>query len=254
MFYEPFATGNSLIHRLDPRIKLISATLFSFIIALSHQIHTLLAGVALAILLLGLACLNMREVLKRLMVVWGFLLLLWVVLPVTYGGESLFQLGILRFSRQGIDLALQITIKSNAILLLLMTLVTTMGFVRLGYALSFFRVPSKLVYLLLFTYRYVFVIEQEYQRLTRAARIRSFRPRTNLHTYRTYAYLIGMLFVRASVRAERIYQAMRCRGFKGQFYCLQDFTIGPIDWVWVGLTGLFSIVLLLIEWHVPWPS
>jgi cobalt/nickel transport system permease protein len=253
MFSEPFAAGNSMIHQIDPRIRLLLATLLSFTIALSHQVTTLLAALALSILLLGLARLNAKEVLKRLMVAWGFLLLLWLILPVTYGGESAYEFGFLSFSRQGIDLAVQISLKSNAILLLLMTLVTTMGFVQLGYGLSFFKVPSKLVYLLLFTYRYVFVIEQEYQRLSRAARIRCFRPRTNLHTYRTYAYLIGMLFVRASLRAERIYQAMRCRGFKGQFYCLQDFNFKPADWVWTFLMGLGMVGLISLEWSNYWP-
>jgi cobalt/nickel transport system permease protein len=248
MFYEPFATGDSLIHRIDPRIRLILATLLSFIIALSYQITTLLAALALSVLLLGLARLNAAEVLKRLMIVWGFLLLLWLVLPVTYGGESVYTFGFLSISRPGIDLAVQISLKSNTILLLLMTFVTTMGFVQLGYSLSYFGVPSKLVYLLLFTYRYVFVIEQEYHRLIRAARIRSFRPRTNLHTYRTYAYLIGMLFVRASLRAERIYRAMRCRGFKGQFYCLQEFSVKPSDWVWTFLMGLVMVGLMTVEW------
>ena len=249
MFHEPFAIGHSPIHRLDPRLRLAGAALFSFIIALSHQVHTLLTALTMTVGLLLLAALDFREVLKRLLAVGGFLLLVWLVLPLTFGGEHLYQWGLFSISRPGIDLALQISLKSSAILLLLMALVTTMGFVHIGYALSALHVPTKLVFLLLFTYRYLFVIDQEYQRLTRAARIRCFRPRTNLHTYRTYAYLIGMLFVRASLRAERIYQAMCCRGFRGQFYCLQDFKIKPSDWCGAILMGTGMIVLLFLEWR-----
>ena len=85
-------------------------------------------------------------------------------------------------------MAAQITLKSNAILLALVALVTTMNFSILGYALNWLHVSDKIVHLLLMTYRYVFVIDQEYQRLIRAARIRGFQPGTNLHTYKTYAY------------------------------------------------------------------
>ena len=98
-----------------------------------------------------------------------------------------------------------------------------MPLATLGYALNRLRVPDKIVHLLLMTYRYVFVLEQEYQRLMRAVKIRGFQPATNLHTYRTYAYVVGMLFVRAAERAERVQQAMLCRGFKRKFYCLQEF-------------------------------
>ena len=44
-----------------------------------------------------------------------------------------------------------------------------------------------------------------------------------MHTYRTYAYLLGMLFVRASERSARVHQAMKCRGFDGRFHSLDRF-------------------------------
>ncbi len=42
----------------------------------------------------------------------------------------------------------------------------------------------------------------------RAIKIRGFVRGTSLHCYKTCAYLIGMLFVRASARAERVYQVI----------------------------------------------
>ncbi|MFW5635287.1 MAG: energy-coupling factor transporter transmembrane component T family protein, partial [Thermodesulfobacteriota bacterium] len=139
-------------------------------------------------------------------------------------------------------------LKSHAILLVLIALAATMNSATLGYVLDYFRLPPKLVYLLLLTYRYIFVIEQEYIRLSRAARLRSFHPRTNLHTYRTYAYLVGMLFVRAAARAERVYKAMRCRGFQGKIYCLRSFAVTRLDWIWTGLLGAWMVCLAVLEW------
>ena len=96
------------------------------------------------------------------------------------------------------------------------------------------------------TYRYVFVLEQEYQRLMRAVKIRGFQPATNLHTYRTYAYVVGMLFVRAAERAERVQQAMLCRGFKRKFYCLQEFKAGRGGLIFSLLmsAALFGLVVI----------
>jgi cobalt/nickel transport system permease protein len=97
------------------------------------------------------------------------------------------------------------------------------------------------------SYRYLFVIEQEYQRLLRAVKIRGFVPRTSMHTYRTYAHIIGMLFVRAAARADRVYHAMLCRGFKGQFFCLQDFRVDRQGWLFSTAMSVIIIGLIFLE-------
>ncbi|OQY03381.1 MAG: cobalt ECF transporter T component CbiQ [Desulfobacteraceae bacterium 4572_123] len=248
MITEPFAIGNSWIHRIDPRLKIVFATLYSFIIALSDRFPTLFAGLVISISLVVMARLNIRRVSGRLAVVSGFFLLLWIVMPLTYEGPVMYRLGPLAFTRPGIILSSKITLKSISILLAFMALVATMTFATLGYALDRLHISGKLVHLFLLTYRYIFVIEQEYQRLMRAARIRNFCPGTNMHSYKTYAYIIGMLFVRASARARRVHQAMLCRGFKGRFYCLREFKSARCDWFFLILMALISTGLIYLQW------
>jgi cobalt/nickel transport system permease protein len=248
MITEPFAVGNSWIHKTDPRLKIIFATLYSFIIALSDKFPALITGLLISIGLVALSGLNIRQVSRRVAVVFGFLLLLWGLLPLTYEGPALYRLGPLDFTRPGIMLSALITLKSISILLAFMALVGTMTFATLGHALDRLHISGKLVHLFLLTYRYIFVIEQEYQRLLRAARMRSFRPGTNMHSYRTYAYIIGMLFVRASARARRVHQAMICRGFKGRFYCMQEFSSAGCDRVFLTLMVLIATGQIYLQW------
>ena len=92
------------------------------------------------------------------------------------------------------------------------------------------------------------MIEEEYLRLMRAAKIRGFRPGTNANTYRTYSYVIGMLFLRAATRSERVHQAMRCRGFNGQFYSLQEFQTTEASWVFAIMMATITIGLIIMEW------
>jgi cobalt/nickel transport system permease protein len=56
-----------------------------------------------------------------------------------------------------------------------------------------------------------------------------------------------MLFVRAAARAERVHQAMLCRGFKGKFYSLQDFQMSSASWIFALLMTAVIIGLILIE-------
>jgi cobalt/nickel transport system permease protein len=248
MLEEPFATGHSQIHRLDPRLKVLFATVYSFVVALSDRFPSLFAALALSFLMIGLARLNIREVAKRVLIVNGLILFFWLVLPLTFEGVVLFYLGPFAVTREGLLISARITLKSNAILLAFLALIASTSIATLGHALNRLRIPEKIVHLLLLTYRYVFVIEQEYQRLVRATKIRGFRPKSNMHTYRTYAYLIGMLFVRASERAARVHQAMLCRGFKGKFYCLREFSFSRLDFIWSAFMAIAVIGLVIVEW------
>lgn len=239
-----------MLHRVDPRCRLAAAVIFSVIVALSYRPVTLICGLAGAALMIAGARLNLWQVVKRLGVLLGFLLLIWIVLPITYDGSVLTKIGPFDIVEEGVVLSLQITAKSIAILASFMALAATMTVGVMGHTLGRMGIPDKLVYLLLMTYRYIFVIEQEYRRLVTAIKIRGFSPGTNLHTYRTYAYLVGMLFVRASVRAKRVSQAMRCRGFHGKFYSLYQFVPTPYNYFFIIFFLGLTMLLLTLEWGV----
>lgn len=248
---EAFSEGHSLVHRLDPRVKLIVAALFSIIVAIAHSLRVVGPALCLAGFWLALARLRLRKVGARLLMVNSFILLLWVFLPFSFPGETAFTLGPLTATRQGLELTALITLKSNAILLALISLVATTAIPTLGQAMHRLYLPDKLCHLLLFTYRYLYVFEQEYQRLRRALKIRGFQPRTNLHTYRTYAYLVATLLVRSYDRAQRVYQAMLCRGFKGTFYSLRQFALHRRDLVFLLTMLPLLITLILVGYRFP---
>ncbi len=248
MFDEPFAVGHSYIHRIDPRHRIVTAIIYSFVVALAERFVPLISAVVISLVLAGVARLNPMRLLRRLMVVFGFLALLWMILPLTAKGPLVTQIGPLGLHRAGIFLAARISLKTMAILIEFTALVATIPLATLGHALNQMRVSDKLVYLILMTYRYIHLLENEYQRMVRAIRMRGFLPGTNVHTYKTYAYLIGMLFVRSVARAERIEWAMRCRGFHGRFYQLVDFLPTPATRIFSGMMAIMIVSIAILEW------
>ena len=248
MLQEPFAQGHSLVHRTDPTLRIVLVSFYSSTVALMTHPPALVVALCFSILLAALAGLALKPLATRMVVACGVLVFVWLVVPVTFADDPMAHVGPIAISRSGVDLCLRVTLKALAILLAFMALVATMPTAALGHCLQRLGMPTKLVQLLLLAYRYIFVIEQEYQRLLRAAKIRSFRPGSNMHTYRTYAYLVGMLFVRASERADRVHHAMKCRGFKGRFFTLIHYP--PTGWnaiLGVG-TGLVNLMLIYWEW------
>ena len=139
---------------------------------------------------------------------------------------------------------LLITFRANTIMIATTALLGTMEPSHLGFALDSMRLPAKLVHTLLFMVRYIEVIHVEYHRLRDALRLRGFRPRCSLHTFKTFGYLIGLLLLRSLDRSERIIEAMKCRGFRGRFYVLSTFMISTRDVVFSTIVS-FSVVLLV---------
>jgi cobalt/nickel transport system permease protein len=245
---EGFAAGNSLIHNLDPRVKTIVAAVFSVTVGVSDRYSALIPALFIALIFVFLARLSFKRVCLRLIIVNGLLLLLWLFIPFTMEGEHVLSLGPLSASKEGIAYSAMITIKANSIILILIALMSTMPVFTMGKAMRHMHVPAKMVHLFLFTYRYIHAIHREYLRMINTIKIRGFQPATNMHTYRTYAYLVGMLFVRSHDRAERVRAAMLCRGFKGRFYDLSEFSIKNSDVVVMALSVMAIIILGLLQW------
>lgn len=243
MMDEEFAHSESIMHVVDPRVKIIVAFCFILLVATTKSFTVVTVALSVSIMLVLMARLPLRMVTKRLLAANSFVLFLWLTLPITYGGEPLFELGPLSVAKEGVTLATLITLKTNTIVLSIIALLATSTIASLGHALEGLGLPGRLCFLLLFSYRYIFVIYNEYQKLSRAAQMRCFQPSTSIHTYKTVAYLFGMTLVNSYNRGTRIHQAMLLRCFNGQLIPLSQHTLTGKDILF--LLGGISITAAL---------
>lgn len=234
----------SWIDNLDARVRVVCSALFALVVVSSQQFLPALLGLLLAFILVKASKLNIKRTLRRVVAMDFFMLTLICVLPFTTPGESMFTVFGLSASWQGLSHALLITIKANAVLLVLFSLVATMSASTLGHALAHLKVPDKLVHLMLFMVRYLDVISTEYKKMRRAMQARAFVMGTNRHTWKSIGYLFGMLLIRSVERAERIADAMKCRGFCGRFYLNDKMKIGQEDVIFASMFLCFLILLI----------
>lgn len=75
------------------------------------------------------------------------------------------------------------------------------------------RVPALLITTLALMHRYLFVLSEEAERMRRARASRTLSPQRRAR-WHSLASVVSQLFVRASERAERIYDAMCARGWR----------------------------------------
>jgi len=250
MIEEEFVKDNSLIHNIDPRIKIVCALLYSCLIAVSNKLSVALLGLCFAIMILAVARLNIAFVLKRLLIVNVFIFFLWLTLPFSFPGNAIMTIGNLKMTEQGIAYTLLLTIKCNAIIIVNIGLISTCGIFQIVHALRHLAVPDKLIHLFFFLYRYAHILLFEYAKLKDTLKIRGFKPNTSVHTYRTYGSIIGALLLKGYERSEHIHKAMICRGFKGKYWLLDHFKITKKDIVVAGILALSIIWLGIVQWAI----
>jgi cobalt/nickel transport system permease protein len=228
--FDPLPCPDSPLRRLDPRWKLAALLLAA---ALAAAIRTLPpAGLALlgALALAALARLPPRWYLRRVAAVGLFLALFTLPLPFLLEGPGpAWRLGPVAVSWHGASVALFVAAKALTVLTFMLVLLASAPLEDTLKAAHALRLPGLLVQLAVLTYRYVFVLSGELGRLRVALRVRGYRNRANRHSYRTVGHVAGTLLVRGYERAERVGQAMRCRGFTGRFHSLARFRTTAAD-------------------------
>ncbi len=106
-----------------------------------------------------------------------------------------------------------VAVKSAICLLTVIVVSNTTPFSEILRVLRSARVPGLLITTIALMHRYLFVLVEEAERMRRARASRTFM-RQRRGRWPTLATVVGQLFVRASERAERIYDAMCARGWK----------------------------------------
>ncbi len=251
--FDRYESGESLIHRLDPRVKVVVTVLFiisNTLLPDGAWLAFLLAW-GLALLTNTLAGLPLSYAFKRSFVALPFALAA-ITLIFTVPGQSVlvwpFGPWTLTVTDAGLVRFTSIVIRSWLSVQMAILLVATTQFPDLMHALRHLRVPSLLVAVFSFMYRYLFVLADEVIRLLRARDSRS----AHLPGYRSggsiswrarvAGNMAGQLFLRSYERSDRVYNAMLARGYTGHFLTLNPHLMRPRDWA----AGVLAIILLLL--------
>jgi len=237
--------SNSAVSRIDPRVRFLTALWLAACTAVVRNPPAVGFALAAGLALVAAARIPPRRVIRRLVPLNIFMLLVLLTLPWTVPGRPLLNIGPAVLTAEGLQRALLLAARGNALMLMMIALLGTMEVTDIAHALSRLHLPARLVGLFIITIRYIEVLHHhEFDRLARAMKSRSFRPRADLHTYRSYGYLLGMFMVRSFERAERILRAMKSRGFDGRLPALEAPPLRPADIAFAVSTAFAGIIML----------
>jgi len=246
-FIDEYSHLNSVIHRLDPRTKLIASLAFVVAVVLTPASNwrVFASYFAVVAFMLAFSRLPIVYVLKRSLVVLPFVLLIAIFIPFLQGGEVaasyhiwLWQVSI---TYNGLMILANVLVKSWLCILALILLSSTTRLDNLLKGLRQLGMPQVMILILSFMYRYIFVLVDEAMRIQQARNSRNFGG-SWLHHMKTIGHMVGTLFIRSYERGERIYAAMLARGFDGQTRTLYKLRFKQAD---AYFSAAFSLLLVL---------
>ena len=250
-FIDHLALGDSPVHRLDARAKLLAVVGYSVVLISfdRYAVADLTPMAVLPLVLLWFGRVPVRFALKRVAILCPFILMLVLMSPIYDRVPRAVTFCPWHGTVSGGWLtAADIAIKFALGLMALTAMMCTTRFALLLEAMRRLGMPQVVVLQLGFLYRYLFVLIDEAMRVRRA---RDFRGAALAPASRRLAAVggvIGTLFIRTLDRSQRVQLAMSARGYRGEPHSLSRLRLTALD-VWFLLTVV--VYLVACRWAYP---
>ncbi|MEM3563244.1 MAG: cobalt ECF transporter T component CbiQ [Candidatus Jordarchaeaceae archaeon] len=248
---EKSTSIDSPVHRLDPRVKLLSLVAIFCAVTLENAVF-LGALLVLLLVLVLLSRIPLKLYLAKASFIPLFSLIIALPIPFIVSGNPLTFIHVygytyLTVSFEGLYRAvvfvLRVWIASGAAILL----ISTTNFSSLAVALRKLGVPEIFTSLLLITYRYIFLFAGEALSMVQARNMRSFGKESVLRRIRVVGQMIGSLFIRAYERGEQVYYAMLSRGYTGKIDSYRSQKMKKKDAAFLTLVLSLALGLIFVD-------
>lgn len=213
---EAMARGDSCVHRLlaVTKVALLLAYLLAVVSFGRYDVSGLAPMFAYPVLMCALAGLPFWKIMRKSLVALPFVAFVGISniifdrLPAFYIAGFAVTYGMTSCA----SLMLKALLSVSAALIA----ISTTELVHMCSAMIALKAPRALAVQLLLTYRYISVLVTEAGNMLTAYHLRGSRQRGV--RLADSGSLVGQLLLRSFARAERIYEAMKCRGFTGDLF------------------------------------
>ncbi|WML68186.1 MAG: cobalt ECF transporter T component CbiQ [Methanoregula sp. SKADARSKE-2] len=252
---------DSVIHRLDARVKILIA--FAAIIALvaipySPMIYSV-GAVFFVFFAVLWCCTRLSPVIygKRLLAIvplWGIIIFFQIFLKNRYYTDyhlvMSLPLGICIYA-ESIEFAFILLVKFVVCISFIILLSSTTKIHDLLEGAARLGLPAEFALALGMMIRYLFVFAYMYRKITETLRTKCFDAFDRHLPYRyrlkQLGYLIGTMFIRSYEQGERVYTSMLCRGYgRESFLFVRKKPLRWSEWVFLSLSFCYIILVPVV--------
>jgi cobalt/nickel transport system permease protein len=236
---DRLALGNTFLHRLDPRAKVLVTTVFiiSVVSFGKYEVSALVPFFLYPAIMMAQGNIPLSVIVRKAVFVLPFAVAIGIFNPF-FDREILVKLGPLAINAGWVSCS-SILVRSLLTVAAAIILVAVTGFPAVCWALERLGMPRTFAMQLLFLYRYIFVLVEEGRNATRARELRAAGKASM--GMATFGSLVGHLLLRTWERAERIHRAMLARGFTGEFHARGESRFGMKDFLFLVVWSLLFI-------------
>lgn len=216
-FIDKYSNLNSVIHKIDPRIKLLLLFCFLIFIAVTSNLKLLGFYWGITVVLMIMSRVPFHFYLKKLLLITPLVLVFSFFIYLSYLLEHRIVVNLEALSRYYPvwDTLALMAAKIYLSILVITLLVSCTRFNDLLWSLRRFRLPLIVTILSKLLYTYIFIFIDELHRTMRAYKSRT--PVRRVSRVKVYGHIAAGILLRSMDRSDYIYKAMLSRGFDGEF-------------------------------------
>jgi len=228
--------------------KLVTTIVYIVIVIsfTSQNVSGLIPFVFYPVIMMSLSGTPYRTLFKRLLIALPFSLMGGISNLILVRATA-FNIGNIAISIGMVSFA-SIMLKTLLTVFAVLILIATTSLVEISGQLAALRVPKILCLQFVMTYRYLSVLLGEAVTMYTAYSLRS--PAQKGIKMKDMGSFLGFLIIRSFDRAERVYQSMKCRGFKNIYYGRKHDILSMSDWLFTIITVSAVVVLRIVNLSV----
>lgn len=225
--------GDTSIHKINPSIKIVITLMYIIRVILLEEFNLISVPIVMLypIVLFTIGKIPAKVILKKLI----------FVLPIVLG-IAIINL-IIDFSYNQIVFSLLLLFKCTFSLIGGLLLIVTTGMNQFSLGLRKLKVPKIMVIQVLLLYRYIVLMMEEASIIKSAYELRTLEKKAM--TISDWGLIIGQMLLRSIEKSEKIYGAMKLRGFDGEYYVEYNTKIKSADIFYLVIWGSLFIISLI---------
>lgn len=242
---DNIVSKNNEIQKINPLAKLIVTMVYILaVVSMSkYNISSLYPFIFYQIILLYLSDIPVKLVLNMTLV--GLPLVIGLGLfNLILDKRTIISLGIVTIT-YGMISFISLFIKGCLTITAGVIFICTVDIEDLARALRKIHVPKIITSQIVFMYRYIFVLIESVYQVNNAYMLRA--PNHKGVNFKVWGSLLGNLLIRSFDRADRIYNAMRIRGFNGEYVTYINEKINMKDIFYIAAWCIFFLLIKYIN-------
>nr|WP_312577656.1 cobalt ECF transporter T component CbiQ [Sedimentibacter sp.] len=238
---DEISQKHTVIHNIHPLVKLIISILY-IIITVSfgkYEIINLIPLLIYPVVVFNLGDIPFIPIFKRALIVLPIVLGMGIFNPIVDKEPIIIFANV--FIAKGWISYLSLILKCFFAVICALLFISTTSIDNISMALGKLHVPKIFIMQFLLTYRYIYVLLEEFARIWTAYSLRA--PKQKGIQYRAWGSLLGQLLMRTYDRAQNIYFCMVLRGYNMENYECKGEVLHLNDYIYLFIWICFLILV-----------